>query len=137
MAVEQTLAIIKPDGYLKEAVHAEVIRRYVEAGLTVKRIVPYRFDLGTAAQFYRDHKGRHYYEGLILAMSSGFCSLVVLEGEDAIGVVRALNGATRNPQPGTIRHDIKSADGPFNVVHGSDSPEAVLREMAIVFPTTH
>jgi nucleoside-diphosphate kinase len=89
--------------------------------------------------FYREHVDKHYFAGLILAMSDHPCVAVVLEGENAISRVRELNGAT-NPQqaqPGTIRRDFMSAGGPFNTVHGSDSKESAEREIALVSKWDH
>ena len=68
-------------------------------------------------------------------MTSGPLVALVLEGDEAIEVVRALNGATdgRKAAPGTIRGDL-SLSNRENLVHGSDSPESAAREIAIWFP---
>jgi nucleoside-diphosphate kinase len=134
---QQTLVLIKPDGVMKGVIK-EIRQRYTDVGLTVvKERALYMQEHGVR-DFYKEHQGRFYFEGLILSMIGGPTVAMLLEGEDAIAVVRRLNGAT-NPEkaePGTIRHDFKSAGGPFNIVHGSDSPEAVERESAIVFSGT-
>ena len=63
---------------------------------------------------------------------------VVLEGDSAVEIVRAINGATdgRKAAPGTIRGDF-SLSNRENLVHGSDSPESAAREIAIWFPALH
>lgn len=67
-------------------------------------------------------------------MASGPSIALLIRGENAIERVRELNGATdpREANPGTIRHDFRSAGGPFNTVHGSDSPEAAGREAGLI-----
>jgi len=131
--MELTLAVIKPDGVMKGVVE-EIKNRYHEAGLVIVREVRMRPDLDQVRELYRDHKGRFYFEGLVLSMVSGPCHVLILSGNDAVQTVRRLNGAT-NPdkaEPGTIRHDFKSAGGPFNTVHGSDSSEAYEREKKVL-----
>lgn len=122
---------------MKNAVD-EIRRRYEAAGLRVVRERTVHMQEFRARDLYQGHKGRVYLEGLVLSMIAGPCVVFELEGEGAVDRVRALNGAT-NPveaEPGTIRHDIRSAGGPFNTVHGSDSPEAAERELAIAFAGT-
>ena len=131
--MELTLAVIKPDGVMKGVVE-EIKNRYHEAGLVIVREVRMRPDLDQVRELYRDHKGRFYFEGLVLSRVSGPCHVLILSGNDAVQTVRRLNGAT-NPdkaEPGTIRHDFKSAGGPFNTVHGSDSSEAYEREKKVL-----
>jgi len=131
---EQTLALIKPDGVMKGVVEA-IKQRYREGGLKIVRERTHVMDLFSVREFYQEHTGKFFFEGLVLSMASGPSVAIVLEGEDAISKVRALNGATdpAKAEPGTIRHDFRSAGGPFNTVHGSDSSEAVIREIQIAF----
>lgn len=132
--IELTFVLIKPDGVMKGVVE-DIIQRYLDASLRILQRLPVVMDIDTAREFYSEHKDRFFFEGLILSMISGPCVALILEGENAVKVVRALNGAT-NPaeaEPGTIRHDFRSAGGPFNTVHGSDSRAAALREIDIVF----
>lgn len=131
---EKTIAIIKPDGVLMG--HAQAIKdRYCDAGLEVVRLRAVVFTTEQASAFYAEHEGKFFFAGLTLAMTSG-CSVVLeLEGENAIQIVRGLNGAT-NPaeaEPGTIRHDFRSAGGPFNTVHGSANQSDYERERVIAF----
>lgn len=134
MTVEQTLALIKPDGVMK-GVSEEIEQCYIDAGLRIVRGQIVDMDVSHAAEFYKEHQGKFFFEGLVLAMASGPILALLLEGENAIAVVRKLNGATdpAKAEEGTIRHVFRSAGGPFNTVHGSDSSEAVAREVGIIF----
>ena len=131
---KQTVALIKPDGVMKNAVE-EIQARYQRAGLVILSEHRFRFTEEYARRFYVRHEGKCYFEGLILAMTSGEIVAFLLEGDsNVVDVVRRLNGATdpREAEPGTIRRDFRSAGGPFNTVHGSDSVEEAEREWAIV-----
>ena len=88
-----------------------------------------------ADQHYAEHVERDFYPPLRDFVTSGPLVAAVLEGDEAIEVVRALNGATdgRKAAPGTIRGDL-SLSNRENLVHGSDSPESAEREIAIWFP---
>lgn len=133
MALEKTLVMIKPDGVLMDMVD-DIIHRYEAAGFGVVEQYPVEFSLEQAAEFYQDHVGKFYFTGLKLSLSSGPCLVLILEGEEAITNVRALNGATipSEAEPGTIRSDFRSAGGPFNTVHASDSFESFEREYTFV-----
>ncbi len=128
--LEHTLAIIKPDGFDWSK---EIRERYEKAGLKV--LIERHVELTgeQAREFYAEHRGKFFFKGLTLAMSSGPSVILILQGEDAVARVRALNGATdpSKAEPGTIRHDFRSAGGPFNTVHGSDSVGAAKREMKL------
>ena len=86
-------------------------------------------------QHYAEHVERDFYPPLRAFVTSGPLVALVLEGDEAIEVVRALNGATdgRKAAPGTIRGDL-SLSNRENLVHGSDSPESAEREIEIWFP---
>ncbi len=133
-SVQSTLVLIKPDGVMM-GVTQQIIDRYRAAGLTVHKDLGIQLLQAEAEAFYAEHKGKFFFAGLVLAMISGPIVAIELRGEDAVARVRALNGATdpSKSEPGTIRHDFRSAGGPFNTVHGSDSVESARREMAIVF----
>jgi nucleoside-diphosphate kinase len=89
----------------------------------------------TADQHYAEHVERDFYPPLREFVTSGPLVALVLEGDEAIEVIRALNGATdgRKAAPGTIRGDF-SLSNRENLVHGSDSPESASREIKIWFP---
>tara|TARA_B100000508_G_scaffold24977_1_gene18051 strand:- start:743 stop:1159 length:417 start_codon:yes stop_codon:yes gene_type:complete len=130
-----TLALIKPHA-VQAGWTADIVNRYKSAGLKVCGTNPFTFSRAQAESFYVEHKGKPFFPGLIDAMCEGQTVAIILEGEDAVARVRDLNGAT-NPakaKSGTIRADFKGEGGPYNTVHGSDSPEAAFREITLVFP---
>lgn len=134
MAVERTLVILKPDA-IRKGVQAEILDRYMRIGLNLIETYNGYIDSKQAEDLYKTHRGKPYFEGLVLGMTSGPIKACVLEGENALQKVRKLNGATnpREAMPGTIRYDFMSAGGPFNTVHGSDSIDEAKREIAIIF----
>lgn len=108
---------------------------YEAAGLTVINELSSLFTEAQVVSFYKEHEDKFFFDGLVLSMISGRCHSIQLEGQDAINLVRKTNGATdpAKAEPGTIRHDIRSAGGPFNTVPGSDSQQAFERELIIAF----
>jgi nucleoside-diphosphate kinase len=92
-------------------------------------------DAELADQHYAEHVEKAFYPPLRDFVTSGPLVALVLEGDEAIEVIRALNGATdgRKAAPGTIRGDL-SLSNRENLVHGSDSPESADREIKIWFP---
>jgi nucleoside-diphosphate kinase len=94
-----------------------------------------RIDGELADQHYAEHVERDFYPPLRDFVTSGPLVAMVLEGDEAIAVVRAIAGATdgRKAAPGTIRGDL-SLSNRENLVHGSDSAESAARELALWFP---
>ena len=90
--------------------------------------------MNDAKEFYSEHKEKFYFCGTILSLCSDMSHVLILRGDDAIKRVRKLNGPTKPDEapPGTIRQDFRSAGGPFNTVHSSDSQESFEREYMIV-----
>ncbi len=87
MAVEKTFAIVKPDGVMKGLV-SHIILRYVDAGLSAEVVALHvRLQLSQVAGLYRDHRGKPYFEGLLLAMTSGPFAILRIEGEAGVGYV--------------------------------------------------
>ncbi len=134
MAVERTLAILKPDCVRKELI-GEVIRRIQDAGFAVCALTMITMSKREAEGFYAVHEGKPFFEELTTFMSSGPCVPIVLEKENAIADFRTLIGAT-NPEEahdGTIRSDFADSIGQ-NIVHGSDSVANGQKEVAYFFP---
>jgi len=133
MAVERTLSIIKPDAVAKNVI-GEIYSRFEKAGLRIIAAKMLQLDQDKAGGFYAEHEGKGFYDDLIAFMTSGPVVVQVLEGDNAIALHRELMGHT-NPaeaQAGTIRADFaQSIDA--NAVHGSDSAESALREVAYFF----
>ncbi len=134
MAVERTLAILKPDCVRKNLI-GEVIRRIQEAGFRVCAMKMVRLTKPEAEGFYAVHQGRPFFEELTTFMSSGPCVPIVLEKEDAVTAFRTLIGATdpAEADEGTIRRAFADSKGE-NIVHGSDSVENGRLESNYFFP---
>lgn len=131
--MERELLIVKPDG-VRRLLVGEVVRRVEQKGLKIVALEMMQLDRETAAELYSVHEGKPFYEYLLEFMTSGPIVAMVVEGEKAIEITRLLMGAT-NPLealPGTIRGDY-SNHITHNIVHGSDSPESVQREVPVLF----
>jgi nucleoside-diphosphate kinase len=132
---ERTLVLVKPDAVSRGLV-GEVLGRYERKGLRIVAMDQRTVDRETADRHYEEHLERDFYPPLREFVTSGPLVAMVLEGDQAISVVRALNGATdgRAAAAGTIRGDL-SLSNRENIVHASDSAESAAREIAIFFPT--
>jgi len=134
MAVERTLSIIKPDAVTKNVI-GRIYTRFEGAGLKIIAARMMRLSRAEAEGFYAVHKKRPFFKNLVDFMTSGPVMIQVLEGENAIQKTRDLMGATdpRKAAQGTIRADFaQSIDS--NAVHGSDSPQTAVTEIAYFFP---
>ena len=133
MAIERTLAILKPD-CIRKNLQGEVLARIQKAGFKVLSFKQLRLTPETAGAFYAVHKGRPFYDSLVEFMSSGSCVPIALEKRDAVDDFRKLIGATdpKDADPGTIRKLFADSKGE-NIVHGSDSPENGKIEVAFFF----
>ena len=134
MSVERTLVILKPDA-VRRGLVGEILSRFEAKGLSIVAMEHRTIDGALADDHYAEHVERDFYPPLRAFVTSGPMVALVLEGDEAIEVVRALNGATdgRKAAPGTIRGDL-SLSNRENLVHGSDSPESAEREIALWFP---
>jgi nucleoside-diphosphate kinase len=134
MAVELTLSIIKPDAVAKSVI-GQIYSRFEQAGLKIVAAKMMQLSREQAEAFYTVHKERNFFTDLVSFMSSGPIMIQVLRGHQAIAKNRELMGAT-NPKEaaaGTIRADF--ADNiDANAVHGSDSAETAVQEIAFFFP---
>ncbi len=133
-STQRTLVLLKPDT-VRRGLVGEVIRRFEAKGLSLVAMELRTIDAAKADEHYAEHVERDFYPPLRAFVTSGPLVAMVLEGDEAIEVVRALNGATdgRKAAPGTIRGDL-SLSNRENLVHGSDSPESAEREIKIWFP---
>lgn len=131
---QRTLVILKPDAVRRRLV-GDILARYEAKGLSIVAMEQRTIDAAKADEHYAEHVERDFYPPLRDFVTSGPLVALVLEGDEAIEVVRALNGATdgRTAAPGTIRGDL-SLSNRENLVHGSDSPESAEREIGIWFP---
>ena len=131
---ERTLVLLKPDT-VRRGLVGEVLSRYEAKGLTIVAMEQRHIDAQMAYKHYAEHVERDFYPPLRDFVTSGPLVATVLEGDEAIEVVRAINGATdgRKAAPGTIRGDL-SLSNRENLVHGSDGAESAAREIALWFP---
>ncbi len=133
MAVERTLAIIKPDAVGRD-LQGEILSRIHKAGFKIVAIKSARLSKGEAEGFYAVHRERPFFKDLTDFMSSGKCIVMVLEAEGAIAKWREVMGATdpAKAAPGTIRRDLGSSVQ-NNCTHGSDAPETAAFETSYFF----
>ncbi len=130
---ERTLCVIKPNAVSRNRI-GTILKAFEDEGL---RIAAARMTLLSRSQvedFYAEHKGKGFFEGLVKFMTSGPICAIVLEGEDAVGRARKVMGAT-NPAdaaPGTLRATYGESITE-NAIHGSDSPLSATREIAFYF----
>ena len=136
VAVERTLSIVKPDAVAKNVI-GQIYTRFEQAGLKVVAARMMHLSQAEAEGFYAVHRERPFFADLVKFMISGPVMIQVLEGDNAIQKNRDLMGATdpRKAAPGTIRADFaQSIDA--NAVHGSDSPQTAVVEIAYFFPAS-
>lgn len=131
---ERTLVLIKPDG-VRRGLVGEILSRFERKGLTIDALELRTLDVATADEHYAEHVAKAWYPPLRDFITSGPLVALVLSGDQAIEVVRGLNGATdgRAAAPGTIRGNL-SLSNRENLVHASDSPESASRELKLFFP---
>ena len=131
---ERTLVLIKPDA-VRRGLVGEVLSRFERKGLAIVALDLRRIDGDLADRHYAEHVERDFYPPLREFITSGPLVAMVLEGDQAIAVVRGLIGATdgRAAAAGTIRGDL-SLSNRENLVHASDSAESAAREISIFFP---
>ncbi len=132
---QRTLVLFKPDA-VRRGLVGNILARFESKGLTVVALELRHIDAAQADAHYAEHVERDFYPPLRDFVTSGPLVAAVFEGDEAIEVVRATNGATdgRKAAPGTIRGDL-SLSNRENLVHGSDSEESAAREIALWFPT--
>jgi nucleoside-diphosphate kinase len=132
---ERTLVLLKPDA-VRRGLVGEIVSRFERKGLTIVAMEHRTIDGELADQHYAEHVERDFYPPLRAFVTSGPLVAMVLEGDEAVEVVRATNGATdgRKAAPGTIRGDL-SLSNRENLVHGSDGVESAHREIALWFPS--
>ncbi|MGL9760511.1 MAG: nucleoside-diphosphate kinase [Symbiopectobacterium sp.] len=133
MTVERTFSIIKPNVVAKNAIGA-IYTRFESAGLALVAAKMLQLTRAQAEDFYTEHKGKPFFDGLVDFMTSGPIMVQVLEGENAIQRNREVMGTTNpaNALAGTLRADYADSFTE-NAVHGSDSPESAAREIAYFF----
>lgn len=130
---QKTLVIIKPDA-VKRGIVGEIIKRYEIKGLVIRQMTLLTATDALLEAHYSSHIGKPFYSSLLAFMKSGPMIALVIEGPDAVEVVRKINGATNHIEAeyGTIR-GLYALSVTENCVHGSDSEENARKEIAIWF----
>jgi nucleoside-diphosphate kinase len=125
--------MVKPDGVQRGLV-GEVIRRIERRGLKLTAMHMSTISRDLAKKHYAEHAQKPFFNSLIDFITSGPSVSMVVEGKNAVSVMRTINGATNpaNAATGSIRGDF-ALDTGRNLVHASDSLEAAKREISIHF----
>ena len=133
MVSEQTLLIVKPDGF-KRALTGKILARFEEKGFIIKNLKSYNFTKQKAEEFYSVHSQKPFFNELVSFISSGMVVACILEGNNAINTVRIMIGTTKSfeANPGTIRGDF-GLGFTDNIVHASDSSESFIKESQVIF----
>jgi nucleoside-diphosphate kinase len=131
--LEQTLIIVKPDGVQRGLV-GEVLARFERRGLKLAGLRLMQIDRALAERHYAVHQGKPFYEGLVNYITSGPVVVAIIEGPDAIAVVRRVIGATRSNEAasGTIRGDF-ALTVDRNIIHASDAADTARFEVGLYF----
>jgi len=130
---ERTLVFLKPEAVMR-GLMGEIISRIERKGLTIAAMKLLQPTRKQAEKIYEVHKGKNFYEPLIDHVASGPILAMVIEGPNAVSVLRNMIGKT-NPieaQPGTIRGDL-ALNVQKNMIHASDSLENAKKEIGILF----
>ncbi|MGY2704396.1 nucleoside-diphosphate kinase [Nocardioides sp. HB32] len=132
---QRTLVLLKPDA-VRRGLVGQILGRFEAKGLSLVELELRTITGEQADAHYAEHLDRDFYPPLRTFITSGPLLAVVVEGEEAVPVVRTLIGPTdgRQAPAGTIRGDY-SLSNRENLVHASDSPESADREIALWFPT--
>ncbi len=132
--MDRTLVVIKPDG-VRRGLIGEIISRFEKKGFKIIALNQLSFDNGLANDFYSPHVGKPFFPELEQFITSGPVVAIVVEGANAVDVVRRMIGVTKSfeASSGTIRGDF-GLGYTDNVVHASDSQESYARESKILFP---
>jgi nucleoside-diphosphate kinase len=133
LAIERTLAIIKPDAFGR-GLAADIISRNHAAKFKIVAVKSLRLTKTEAEGFYAVHRERPFFKDLTEFMSSGKVVVLVLEAEGAIAKWRETMGATdpAKAAPGSIRKELGTSIQ-NNCTHGSDAPETAAFETSYFF----
>ncbi|WP_138492958.1 nucleoside-diphosphate kinase [Paenibacillus pinistramenti] len=131
--MERTFLMVKPDG-VQRGLIGRIVSRLEDKGF---KLIAGKFMLISeeqAKRHYAEHEGKAFFGELVEFITSGPVFAMVWEGDDIVTLSRMLMGKTKVTEalPGTIRGDF-AAHTPFNLIHGSDSPESAAREIANFF----
>jgi len=133
MALERTFTMLKP-GVLSRRIAGEILSRIERKGFDIVAARLMRIPRALAETHYAEHRGKPFFDGLVDYITSGPVVAMVLEGDGAVRMLRAMCGPTKaeDAAPGTIRGDYAMHTG-LNIIHASDSAESAAREIALFF----
>ena len=132
--MDRTLVLIKPDGIERKLI-GHILTIYEEKGLDIVALRMIKATREVAKEHYKEHKGRSYFDELINYVTEERLCAMILEGENAVEIVRHVNG-DKDP----LKSEMASVRGKYsndkirNLVHASDSNENAEREIKIWFP---
>jgi nucleoside-diphosphate kinase len=131
--METTLIILKPDA-VQRGLMGKIMSRFEDKGLQIVGCKFMQIPMSLAEKHYEAHKTKGFYPGLVKFMTSSPVLVLAIKGNGAITIARNMMGATfgSKANPGTIRGDFGVSNS-FNLIHGSDSPEAAARELELFF----
>ena len=131
--IEQTLSIIKPDAVERNLIE-NIKSIFVKNNLTIKEDKKIQITKEEAAEFYKVHQSKPFYDDLCTYLSSGPIVVMILEGQNAVAHNRKLMGATdpKNAEENTIRK-LYGISIDKNSVHGSDSVDNAKKEISFFF----
>ena len=131
--IEQTLSIIKPDAVERDLIE-NIKSIFIKNNLTIKEDKKIHITKEEAAEFYKVHQSKPFYDNLCTYLSSGPIVVMILEGENAVITNRKLMGATdpKNAEEKTIRK-LYGISIDKNSVHGSDSVDNATKEINFFF----
>ena len=131
--MEKTLLIIKPDAIQRRFV-GEIVSRFEKKGFQILGMKMAQLPEEVIRKHYAAHEGKPFYEPLVRYMCANPVILMAVQAKDGIAIARKMMGATfgSDAEPGTIRGDL-GVSKRFNLIHGSDSPEAAEKELGLFF----
>jgi nucleoside-diphosphate kinase len=133
VGLEKTIIIIKPDG-VRRGLVGEILSRFEKKGFKIRALKMIKLSREQAERLYDIHFGKSFFNDLVDYMTSGPVVAVILEGDNAVNVVRLMIGPTDGSKapPGTIRGDY-SLSIRENIIHAADSIERVEHEVNVIF----
>jgi len=133
MSIERTLILFKPDAVQRRLL-GRLLSRIEDKGFQIVGLKMLQVTPDLAKQHYAEHVEKPFYPHLEAFITAAPVVALVVEGVEAISVMRNLMGSTngREAAPGTIRGDFGTSRQ-MNLIHGSDGPEAAAREIKIYF----
>ena len=132
--MERTLIVVKPDG-VERGLTGQILARFETRGFKLVALKMMNVTSELAREHYSEHAAKPFFPGLIDFITATPVVAIIFEGQNAIALSRQMIGATDplNAATGSIRGDF-TLDKQANLIHGSDSPEAAARELALWFP---